>query len=92
MSNKFSANLSKNFPSATTLDKAEFGTEYTITSCNLPQRLQSRFAELGFVAGTKVELIKKAPLGDPIEIRILGYLLCIRLNEAKHITIERVQP
>lgn len=40
----------------------------------LPQRLE----DLGFVAGTPVEVVRAAPLGDPIEIELRGYRLCLR--------------
>jgi Fe2+ transport system protein FeoA len=42
---------------------------------------------MGLVAGTQVEFVCKAPLGDPIEIRALGYRLSLRLAEAQSIEI-----
>ena len=74
-----------------TLDKANVGTDYIVVSCALPRPLDVRFAELGFVAGTKVAVNKKAPMGDPLEVTLLGYSLCIRASEAKHIAVERVR-
>lgn len=91
MSNKFSTNFNKNSAFITTLDKAELNVNYVVVSCKLPIRLQTRFEELGFVAGTKVTVTKKAPLGDPLEITVMGYSLCVRASEAKHVTVEREQ-
>lgn len=89
MSNNLPTNFDKNLSSATTLDKAEINTDYIIISNDLPAPLQTRFAELGFVAGAVVNVINKAPLGDPLQVTILGYALCARANELKYITVEK---
>ena len=47
----------------------------------------ARLAELGLIAGQEVTLIQKAPLGDPIKIRIMNYELCIRREDATGINI-----
>lgn len=46
-----------------------------------------RLMEMGVVPGVEVRLVKSAPFGDPIEIRLLGYNLAIRRNEAASIEI-----
>lgn len=89
MSNNYSKKFNKNFRNYTTLDKASLNRPYVIVRCDLPKPLQTRFAELGFVAGTIVTVTKKAPLGDPMELTLLGYSLCARANELKHITVAR---
>ncbi|MCI8623498.1 MAG: ferrous iron transport protein A [Provencibacterium sp.] len=48
-----------------------------------------RLAELGVTPGTWVELRRKAPLGDPIQIRLRGYELSLRRADAKRIEVER---
>jgi ferrous iron transport protein A len=45
-----------------------------------PDRL--RLQELGLVMGTPVDIIRYAPLGDPVEIRVRGYHLTLRRHEA----------
>ena len=45
--------------------------------------------ELGLLPGTTVELIKRAPMGDPIEIRVRNYHLSIRCAEARAVLVER---
>lgn len=89
MSNTFIKNIDKNLQDNTTLDKAVLNRQYVIVSAALPPHLQTRFAELGFVQGAVVTVTKKAPLGDPLEISIMGYSLCARANELKCITVTR---
>lgn len=43
---------------------------------------------LGFIAGTRVSLMRVAPLGDPVEIRIRGYRIGLRRDEAACIWVE----
>ncbi len=47
----------------------------------------TRLRELGLVPGTKVRVIRRAPLGDPIEISVRGSRLAMRRSEARHIKI-----
>jgi Fe2+ transport system protein FeoA len=44
--------------------------------------------EMGVVPGVAIRVVKTAPFGDPMEIRVLGYNLAIRRNEAASIEIE----
>jgi ferrous iron transport protein A len=44
--------------------------------------------DLGLIRGTTVEVIRLAPLGDPMEVRIRGFMLTLRRSEAEHITVE----
>ncbi len=46
--------------------------------CEHAQVTRARLADLGFVPGTEVKVIRRAPLGDPIEIEVRGYRLCLR--------------
>lgn len=48
---------------------------------------RQRIMEMGFIAGKKVEVIKKAPLRDPVEYRIMGYNVSLRNSEAQLIEI-----
>jgi ferrous iron transport protein A len=47
-----------------------------------------RLREMGLLPGTRVKLVRRAPLGDPIEIEVRGYHLSLRRDEAEHIVIE----
>ncbi|MCW9708571.1 FeoA family protein [Fodinibius salsisoli] len=48
----------------------------------------ARLLEMGLLPGTTVEVIRSAPLGFPIEIKVRGYLLTLRKEEAECIEIE----
>ena len=43
---------------------------------------------MGLIAGTEFTLVRFAPLGDPLELKILGYHLSLRKEEARHIKVE----
>jgi Fe2+ transport system protein FeoA len=49
-----------------------------------------RLLDMGCVKGTIIEIVKVAPLGDPIDILIRGYHLSIRKDEAKDIEVELI--
>ena len=51
--------------------------------------LELKLMEMGFIPGEEVIVEQRAPLGDPISIRIAGYSLSLRINEANQIIIER---
>lgn len=48
----------------------------------------TRLLEMGITPGIEVEVVRRAPLGFPIEIKVRGYLLSLRESEAKCIEIE----
>jgi ferrous iron transport protein A len=47
-----------------------------------------RLREMGLLTGTKLTLVRTAPLGDPIEIKLRGYHLTLRKSEADHIIVD----
>jgi len=47
-----------------------------------------RLMDLGLIRGTTVEVVRTAPLGDPIEVRLRGFMLTLRRSDAEHITVE----
>lgn len=51
-----------------------------------------RLREMGLLTGTRVTLIRTAPLGDPLEIKVRGYHLTLRKSEAEHVIVEVPQP
>ena len=50
--------------------------------------LRLRFMDMGLIPKTQITLIKVAPMGDPIEVRLRGYELTMRVDEAKWIEVE----
>ncbi len=51
--------------------------------------VRQRLLEMGMIRGTSIELIKYAPLGDPIEIRLHGCRLSLRKTEAEAVVVQR---
>jgi Fe2+ transport system protein FeoA len=47
-----------------------------------------RLREMGLLTGTRVTLIRAAPLGDPLEFKVRGYNLTLRKSEAEHVLVE----
>ena len=47
-----------------------------------------RLREMGMLPGTTLTLVRTAPLGDPIEIKVRGYNLTLRKSEADHVMVE----
>jgi Fe2+ transport system protein FeoA len=74
-----------------TLNNAKLFVKYEIVGCSLTGATRLRFFELGLTVGTVVEVVKMAPLGDPLEIKVRGYLLCIRRKVAEGFAVKEVQ-
>lgn len=51
-----------------------------------------RLREMGVLPGTRITLVRTAPLGDPLEIKVRGYNLTLRRTEAEHVLVEPVSP
>lgn len=66
------------------------GVEARVTSVNGSSAVARRLMEMGVVPGAPVRVIKTAPLGDPLEIRVRGYHLALRRTEAQTITVTAV--
>lgn len=63
------------------------GTPAVVAEINLPPAAKARLMEMGLLTGTPVELVRFAPLGDPIEIKVRGYNLSLRKHEAELISV-----
>ena len=72
----------------TLFDLAE-GEEGIILKIKGRGQFRQRLSEMGFVVGKKVQVIRKAPLGDPIEYKIMGYHVSLRNSEASLIEVDR---
>ncbi len=60
----------------------------TISRIGCGRQLRRRLMDMGVVAGTEVQVERVAPLGDPIEIKIKGFHLSLRKDEAEDISVE----
>lgn len=71
-----------------TLKELPAGSVGRITNVLGKGETTKRLMEMGVVPGVDVRVVKSAPFGDPIEIRLLGYNLAIRKNEAATIEVD----
>lgn len=71
-----------------TLSTLKPGDQGIVKKINAQGSLKQRLLDMGIVAGSTFEVVKLAPLGDPIDIRIKGYHLSLRKEEAKSIIVE----
>lgn len=51
---------------------------------------RQRLMEMGLIKGTNIEIIRFAPMGDPIEVRVRGYRLSIRKLEAEAVIVQKI--
>jgi len=63
------------------------GGKATVAEINLPPQNRPRLMEMGLLVGTAVELVRFAPMGDPVEIKVRGYNLTLRKHEAEQILV-----
>jgi Fe2+ transport system protein FeoA len=70
-----------------TLKDLSIGAKATVTAVNGNNAATRRLMEMGVVPGVIVKMVKAAPFGDPIEIRVRGYSLAMRKREAASIEI-----
>ncbi len=60
----------------------------TITAIKVKGELGRRIRDMGLVPGTTVTIQGRAPLYDPVAIKVMGFILTLRNNEADHIEVE----
>lgn len=70
-----------------TLDRLKIGKTARIISIEGEGSLKQHFLDMGLIPGAELSIVKTAPLGDPVEISIHGYLLTLRLSEAAKISV-----
>ena len=71
-----------------TLDKLPLGQEAVITAVGGEGALRCRLLALGLIPKTRVRVETVAPLGDPLELRVRGYSLSLRKEDAGKIEVE----
>ena len=70
-----------------TLKELGVGKSGVITAVGGEGVLRCRLLDMGLIPNTKVTVVKIAPMGDPMEIRLRGYELTLRLDDAAQIEI-----
>jgi ferrous iron transport protein A len=63
------------------------GARATVADIRVSSESRPRLMEMGLLVGTPVELVRFAPLGDPVEIKVRGYHLTLRKHEAEQIWV-----
>lgn len=69
------------------LDTLKSGERGVIAALDCEPPIARRLMELGLVPGTEIVVIRRAPLGDPLEISVRGVHLSLRRTEARHIHV-----
>lgn len=72
-----------------TLKDAEVGMKVRIDSVE-ESELKPRLLTMGLIPGTHVEILRSAPFGDPVAIRLRAYNLALRKDDAKKIQVSQV--
>ena len=70
------------------LTSVALGAKATVAEIRLPPESRPRLMEMGLLVGTAVELVRFAPLGDPVEIKVRGYHRTLRKHEAEQILVQ----
>ena len=70
------------------LSALEPGERGKVTAIGGDDDVVRRLMDLGLIRGTTLEMVRRAPLGDPLEVRLRGFMLTLRRSEAEHITVE----
>ena len=74
------------------LSELKPGEEGVVVRVEGPPALRRRLMEMGIVRGTKIKMVRRAPLGDPIEYEVKGYNLSLRAEEADGVYVEVARP
>jgi len=70
------------------LSAVPVGATVVVRSVAVGGAASLRMREMGLLPGTPVTLVRTAPLGDPLEIKVRGYRLTLRRSEAEHVLVE----
>jgi Fe2+ transport system protein FeoA len=71
------------------LSRVEVGKTVKIKSIETPKKITERLNNIGLTNGIDVKVIRKAPLGDPLQIKVRDFYLAIRISDADKIMVER---
>ncbi|MBO4739628.1 MAG: ferrous iron transport protein B [Bacteroidales bacterium] len=70
-----------------TLKELEIGQKAIVTAVGSQGALRQHLLDMGIIPGTAISILKYAPMGDPMEVRVHGYSLSLRLSEAEQIQV-----
>ena len=70
------------------LSKVNLGKRVRVVSVEGPQLVKQRLKEMGITPGVELQVVRIAPLADPVDVEVRGYHLSIRKKEAELIEVE----
>ena len=71
-----------------TLRDLKPGQQGKVTSISTTGAMKRRIMDMGVTPGVEIKVVKTAPLGDPVEVRVRGYELSLRKDEAAQVQVE----
>jgi Fe2+ transport system protein FeoA len=74
-------------PGSQTLNRFAPGSQVRVLGVAGDLPVRRRLLEMGLCPGVAVDVIRRAPLGDPLEVRVRGYLLSLRLDQAAQVSV-----
>ena len=73
------------------LSELKIGDKCRVVSVGGEGELRIRLLDMGIIPGTQIEIVKFAPMGDPVQIRLRGYELTLRTADTSDIEVEKIQ-
>ena len=77
-------------PTHDTLDQLPLGSRCRVLGVAGEPAIRRRLLEMGLCTGVEIDVLRRAPLGDPLEVRLRGYLLSLRRDQAAQVRVENV--
>lgn len=74
----------------TTLDDVRAGEPVVVEAVVVDGAIGERLLEMGITPGVVVEVVRRAPFGDPLQLRLRGYLLALRSAQARGVRVRRM--
>jgi Fe2+ transport system protein FeoA len=69
------------------LSSLQPGEKGVVIALDIPAEHRARILEMGLLPATPVEMVRYAPMGDPVEIKVRGYHLSLRRHEADRVMV-----
>lgn len=71
-----------------TLDEIPMGSQVRVLEVSGQDSISRRLGELGLRSGVTIEVLRRAPFGDPTVFELCGYQLCLRKTESARVRVE----
>ena len=71
-----------------TMKDAKVGEQFGVKKIHGEGALRRRIMDMGITRGTQINVVKNAPLGDPMELELRGYHLSLRRKDAELVEVE----